>query len=468
MIRNRSLLMAAALLGAASCDKVDPDPGPDPGEGVSIALSYPVSPVRMTGPGSIRLRAELTLPNYTQYNQPDTITIPITTTGPLTAAWEGNPTQFRVVRVTASGPGTGTVTITYAGKTASVDVSAEAVQFKSISLSTGYGCGLALDDTAWCWGGNLDGVLGVGTLGLCSGAACQYGGNDGNPTPLPVDGDRKYVQIATAGNYCVSTFVHGICGRTCALTAAGEAWCWGHGSATAVRMGEDLTLASLAMRRGGDHPLTAPESCGLTTGGKAYCFTSSGSTPLAAGMTFQAFQTGREHSCGISDGDVYCWGSNKHADLGIGSADTEDHPDPVKVPSTARFSAVGVGLRSTCALDTTGVVQCWGYVGSIYSDTTCDAGNPQCAMSPQPVSGGRTYTAMSQGTGQSLICALTSDSQVDCWPDFTKAPETLSFPESITAISASSGEYDATDRSCALSITSSLYCWSSTVVTKFP
>jgi hypothetical protein len=268
------------------------------------------------------------------------------------------------------------------------------------------------------------------------------------------------VLVATAGQVCVTTFSQGICGRTCALTADAETWCWGGGSSTAVRMAQDLTLASLTMRPGADAPLTPTESCGLTVGGQAYCFTATASAPVQS-MSFEAYQAGIEHSCGIANGDVYCWGGNRHANLGIGSADIEAHADPAKVSTTAKFTPVGVGRTSTCALDTTGVVQCWGYVGSVSTQTVCDPGNSQCVMTPQPASGGTTYTAMGQSTGGALMCAANG-AAVDCWNDFTKAPVHLTIPEPVASISVAG-------QSCVVSITNELYCWdSSFVVKKFP
>jgi hypothetical protein len=426
----------------------------------SLRFTNTAVAARITGPGSVRIGVKA---YYSKYHpgqgQIDTTSIAVNTTGPFTAEWELGYVGFRALRVTASGPGTGTITISYAGNSASLEITAEDVAFKSVSLSSGYGCAIAVDDRAWCWGGNFDGVLGVSTLGVCNGSACQYGGNYGNPSPLPVTDGQKYGQVVTSGFLCYTGFASGICGRTCALTTGGKAWCWGAGSATPAPMAQDLTFQSLTLKRATSGPL---RSCGLTTDGKAYCFTSTASTRVAEGMTFEAFQAGLEHFCGISSGDLYCWGGNKHANLGIGSADTVTRSDPVKVSTTDKFTAVAVGRASTCALDTTGVVQCWGYAGSSTTTTSCDATSPSCVLSPQPARGGRTYTAIGQSDAGASMCAITADGQVDCWPDFTQAPHQVLLPSPASGIAVSTGNAPlGPDIWCAVTTTGSLYCWGS-------
>ncbi|MBK9410095.1 MAG: hypothetical protein IPN47_19020 [Gemmatimonadetes bacterium] len=78
--------------------------------------------------------------------------------------------------------------------------------FPLTSLTSGYShtCAVGPGGVAYCWGLNAFAALGIGTLG---GAAAT-------PT-TPASGGVSFVAIA-AGGY-----------HTCALTSAGEAWCWG-------------------------------------------------------------------------------------------------------------------------------------------------------------------------------------------------------------------------------------------------
>jgi hypothetical protein len=438
----------------------------------SIKLVPTVTPLVMTGPGSIRIRAYVYHGVYTypQPGQTDTATIAISTTGPATAKWELGSLGWRAAVVTVTAPGTVTVTASYQGKTASTSITAVDPRFKSLSLASGYGCGLDLDDTAWCWGGNFNGALGYPTLGKCNGSACQYGGNDGNPSPLPVAGGAKFSQIATTGYSCYLGFAFGICGRTCALTAAGEAWCWGEGiAAVPTRVASTLTLKSLAL-----HPAVYPatiESCGLTTDGKAYCFTATATTALAPDMTFQALAVGSSHSCGIDvSGDAYCWGSNQQANLGIGSADTDAHPTPVKVQTTAKFTAIAVGRASTCGLQTTGELLCWGYYGSLASPPVCDAANASCIMQPQAAANGATYSSMVHADLNAEVCAMTSTGSVDCWTNPTSPPvQPFSEPMASIGVASSTSSAPTFATWCGVAATGIIYCGSPTQATaRFP
>jgi hypothetical protein len=109
------------------------------------------------------------------------------------------------------------------------------------------------------------------------------------------------------------------------------------------------------------------------------------------------------------------------------------------------------GRTSICALDTTGALQCFKWSAST------DSG---CVMTPQPVPGGRTYTAISEDDDGPGMCALTAGGEVDCWADITKTPGSPMLPEPAAAIGASVGQ------SCALAASGYLYCWDETLTVK--
>ena len=419
----------------------------------SIRLYPATSPVRLTGPGTIRIRTSVFfgVPYPFGAGQVDTTKIGLSTTGPVTASWELGNVGWRALVVTTTGVGTGTVTATYKDKTASIAIESVDPRFKRVTSSAGIGCALTDQDLAWCWGGNMSGALGTPTLGKCSGSACQYGGNDGNPTPLPVNSDVKFTQIATTGYTCTTNgFNTGICGRTCALTGAGETWCWGDGIYPVKRVAVGLTLKSLSLHS------SQTASCGLTTEGKAYCFTETVNTPIAADMTFKSFASGPMHSCGVDlSGDAYCWGSNRYANLGIGSADTAAHPSPTKVQTSAKFTAIAVGRTSSCGLDVAGTVICWGFGGSQFQNNDCTTSSTDCVLLARPVTGGGTYVAFAHSDYGPELCALTSAGAVDCWTNPTNPP-TQPFPVEMVAISVGTS---ASFRSwCGISMTGIVYC----------
>jgi hypothetical protein len=137
--------------------------------------------------------------------------------------------------------------------------------------------------------------------------------------------------------------------------------------------------------------------------------------PLGADAV--AISGGREHSCALlAGGDVRCWGQNYYGQLGStannGSYDPNPTPQPA-VPLDASAVAISAGPTHTCAVLTTGDVQCWGsnpygQLGSTTNNGTVAANPPQ---DPVPVSGG----AVAVSAGSEHTCVLTSTGESSCW-----------------------------------------------------
>ncbi len=95
-----------------------------------------------------------------------------------------------------------------------------------VEITTGdrHSCALLEDDTVRCWGSNLFGQVGVGSLG------------DDRPKPTPVVGLTDVVEIR-AGSW-----------HTCARRSDGSVWCWGRnrsgqvGDGTAVNRAEPVRV----------------------------------------------------------------------------------------------------------------------------------------------------------------------------------------------------------------------------------
>lgn len=117
--------------------------------------------------------------------------------------------------------------------------------------------------------------------------------------------------------------------HTCALTPAGEAWCWGENSYGQTGM--------------------APNSERIPA-------------PVETDLRFAFIAAGSTHTCGLTEeGVAHCWGSNEHGQLGDGT--TQDSLTPVAVarpPNAVPFAKIYAGDGYTCAIDTDHRAYCWG------------------------------------------------------------------------------------------------------------
>jgi len=139
----------------------------------------------------------------------------------------------------------------------------------------------AASSQIWCWGSNSRGQLGTSAPDVCSGEPCSVYAIQ---TQIPAD-----------PRWTVSAGYE----HTCALTQAGEAWCWGSDSNGQLGRG--------------------------TIGGS-----SETPAPVSGGFTFVSISAGGAHTCGvIGDGSIYCWGANGSGQLGDGSL--TDRTTPTRV-----------------------------------------------------------------------------------------------------------------------------------------
>ena len=86
---------------------------------------------------------------------------------------------------------------------------------------------------------------------------------------------------------------------------------------------------------------------------------------------------GRSHTCAVlTSGKVNCWGRNYHGQLGDGANTVSDGPVEVSGISTAR--SIALGGSHSCALLTGGAIKCWGSNsnGRLGDGTTTDSTYP--------------------------------------------------------------------------------------------
>ena len=133
----------------------------------------------------------------------------------------------------------------------------------------------------------------------------------------------------------------------------------------------------------------------------------------AAALTFRQVSNWLGHTCGVtSDDRAYCWGSNFHGELGIGSRDQGPHPRPVAVSGGLRFAEVRAGAFFTCGRTTDGRIFCWGLNSSGEIGT---GGDNLRYLRPKEVAGGRRYTQVR--VGHNHACAISNAGIPYCWGD---------------------------------------------------
>jgi alpha-tubulin suppressor-like RCC1 family protein len=186
------------------------------------------------------------------------------------------------------------------------------LRFLAISAGTRHACAIATDSAAYCWGHNVAGQLGNGTLADTA-------------LPVAVTGGHKF-KLLTAG------FSH-----TCGLTAAGDAYCWGDNSWG--QLGETTTSQS-------------PDPAAVT-----------------GGIIFLSLSAGAEHTCGIGTGNTAtCWGQNVNGQLGTQSTETCTVGNvagvcshrPLPLTTNQIFASISAGGHHSCAITTGGKAYCWG------------------------------------------------------------------------------------------------------------
>ena len=227
----------------------------------------------------------------------------------------------------------------------------------AIAVGYEHACALTSGGAVQCWGYNGQGQLGNGST-------------TDSHVPVAVTGLSSGVVAISAGTE-----------HTCALKATGGLVCWGYNSTG--QLGDNATVDShvpvavvglsfsvAAVAAGDGH------TCALTTAGAAVCWGYNSTGQLGNNTTTQsllpvtvsglssgvaAVGVGWEHSCAVTtSGALECWGYNNNGQVGDGSFVTRLTPRPV-VGLSSGVAAVTGGFYHTCALTTGGGVQCWGY-----------------------------------------------------------------------------------------------------------
>jgi alpha-tubulin suppressor-like RCC1 family protein len=275
--------------------------------------------------------------------------------------------------------------------------------------------------------------------------------------------------------------------HSCGLTSAGLGWCWGRNN---VGQLGDSTAASTTVPVAVFHPsgvtftqvsAGAIHTCAITSAGQAYCWGSNGDgrlgdsttvlplmpvavKPLGA-IAFTSISAGGSHTCGLNgSGQAYCWGNNSYAQIGDSTKTFAVTPVAVRMPAGVTFSAIAAGGMHTCALATTGQAYCWGYGGDGAVGNNSSLGSRIPVAVQQPA--GVTFTSIA--TEYNHSCGLTSAGQAYCWGynfygqlgDSTtvsprKVPVAVVQPAGVTFSQLSIGG----SHTCGVTSGGQAYCW---------
>ncbi len=436
----------------------------------------------------------------------------------------------------------------------------DATTWSEISTSTNHTCGIRTDNTLWCWGADYRGSLGsnqvegamlamptqvagmwshvaIETYHSCAissaGALSCWGSNvygqlgTGMTDPDPVARTTP-MQIAEAGPWAsVAVGLH----ATCAIKAADRSlWCWGRnnygglGTTPAMSVPTPQHVGTAMWK---SVALGVLFTCGITTDGAALCMGLNSEGELGNDTTMEHttpapvdgqhtdwvdITTGWFHACGRrSDGTMYCWGSNRNAQLAVELGSLMFRSVPVLVDTPATI-AIGSGTFTTCAVqadhdmwcagngangqrgngtgthlvptmtlgpsgantvafgdDTACVIRgatarCWGDngLGGLGDGTNFNRAAPVDVASPS----GGAWSMIAPGRHS---CGVSADAKMYCWGDNSDGSLGINSLAEQHAPTATALPFNATvqplwttvavgKHSCALSATT-MYCW---------
>ena len=225
----------------------------------------------------------------------------------------------------------------------------------------------------------------------------------------------------------------------CALLSNGHVNCWGSGSAGELGNGSTPPSES-------DMPV---EVQGIVN-----------ATEVVAGG---------EHACAaLSSGHVDCWGANENGQLGNGEEGLNGHSGtPVEVQGITNASQVAAQGWDSCALLSSGHIDCWGW------NWSGQLGNGEGGLyvnSAKPVEVRGITNATEVATGSNYSCAVLSGGHVECWGSssggqlgdgktHTEPPYGSYTPVEVQGIAGATEVAAGGYHSCALLSSEHIECW---------
>jgi alpha-tubulin suppressor-like RCC1 family protein len=127
-------------------------------------------------------------------------------------------------------------------------------------------------------------------------------------------------------------------------------------------------------------------------------------------LGIEAISAGNATTCALDEsGALWCWGSGGSGMLGNGQG--ESSLLPVRVASDETFAYVAVGASHTCAIDDAGQAWCWGENNAGQLGNGDETGETR--LLPDPVAGGHQFVNITAAGGHT--CAVDESGGGWCW-----------------------------------------------------
>jgi alpha-tubulin suppressor-like RCC1 family protein len=368
-----------------------------------------------------------------------------------------------------------------------------------LTLSDEHACGRLPSGVA-CWGDNLYGQIGNGTISfrttpqqvqglggaatnvfagaaqscaIVGGSARCWGYNQSGELGDGTRTDRLFPVSVTGLPSDIMTMSLAV-GHTCAVSGSGSVYCWGRGGTLGDGTEHDsetpVQVAGAGLAIAVDAGTT--HTCAISVAGAVVCWGSdvlgelgddnaSGEHSLvpvpAIGLTAGVIgiAAGESHSCALlNSGDVRCWGYNGSGQLGDGTFDQHNHPVDVDMSALGQGTiAIAAGAQFSCALNANGSIKCWGLSYTPVPALIAGLGGP----------------AVSLTAGDNHACATFMDGTIQCWGmngfgqlgDGTLISSVL--PVDVTGMPVASSLDAGNAHTCALASSGDVYCWGQAV-----
>mgnify|MGYP006277195019 CR=1 FL=1 len=350
---------------------------------------------------------------------------------------------------------------------------------RQLAAGANHTCELFDDGTVSCWGSNTFNQIG----------------------PNFADG-TTYSSVPVAVNLTNVTKISAGREHTCALTSAGDVYCWGSNSNGQTGNGDsnltqvDTPQKVVNVANAIDLAAGSMHTCVVLADGTAKCWGAGAyarlgyeanptqnadryvANPvlLSDGTTLSGLASitaGTAQTCALkTDGTVYCWGNNNVGQLGRGGAIAGGNTSntPAQVVSLTNVRQISSGHQHVCAVTTANAIYCWGAgaKSQLGLASTSNVSTPTAVKR-----GAGTLTGVAEvAAGWESTCAITLDGVGYCWGNNANGQlgdGTTAVRNTATQISGISSLVSiAVDRSsntsgsghaCAVTAASVVYCW---------